>query len=55
MEIKCNNCERVECVCHLIKIIPEGSPDFKFEWAFESLTNDNSYFREISPVYDENA
>ena len=55
MKIKCNNCEQVGCVCHLIEIIPEGSPDFKFEWAFESLTNDNSYFREISPVYDENA
>ena len=56
MESVCSNCECsvINCICHIIKVIPEGPPDFKFEWAFEAITNKNSVFREILPIYDEN-
>ena len=54
--LTCKNCglESDGCTCLRIQVIPEASPDFKFEWAFESITSKNSCFREIFPIYDEN-
>lgn len=35
-----------------IQIIPPNNPDFKFEYAFESITMKNSHYREVSNNID---
>lgn len=30
----------------------EENPDFKFEYAFESLTEGNSQFRKVMPIFE---
>lgn len=35
-----------------IQIIPPNNPDFKFEYAFESITVKSSLYREISNNID---
>ena len=35
-----------------IVFLPENNPDFKFEYAFESITVKNTLYREISNEID---
>lgn len=36
----------------LDEVYEEDNPDFKFEYAHESITEGNSQFRKIMPIFD---
>jgi hypothetical protein len=50
----CQDCGELldDCYCDLIELVEEDNKDFKFEYAFESLSENNSQFRKVYPKYE---
>lgn len=50
----CQDCGELDedCLCGLIEMIEEENKDFKFEYAFESISENNSQFRKVYPKYE---
>lgn len=41
-----------DCFCDFIEFIEEENKDFVFEYAFESISENNSQFRKVYPKYE---
>lgn len=50
----CQDCGELyeDCYCDFIEFVEEENKDFVFEYAFESLSENNSQFRKIYPKYE---
>lgn len=50
----CQDCGELleDCYCDLIELVEEDNKDFKFEYAFESISENNSQFRKVYPKYE---
>ena len=51
----CEDCgeEYSDCICTLISYIDYQESSFKFEWAFESLTEGYTKFKAVPPLYEK--
>lgn len=56
LEDVCEECQHFKDDCHcyfLVRTAKPTSPDWKFEYAFEQLTEKTSYFKaNLSSLYD---